>query len=322
MPQYTTGPEAPGLVQSSKTDRKPSHRVFVFADLVKVKAEPGSVTSRTLHMQKAPGRSDRPVTEFTPKSRKQMLERLAMARNLGPGYFITLTYPSRFTHKPQEVKRHLANFRKALLRRYPGAGAFWRMELKKRLSGPSQGLLVPHFHLLVFGLKPEERVKFRHWLKWSWWRIVGSGDRKHLKAGTQADPITTRKHATRYAAKYAAKAADDQDSTLVLFQGWNSPGRFWGWFGNLDFQAAAEFVLSSPGHVDLKRLVRAWLRSQGKGYAKRLARIDVNYGWSAFGLGDQSRDRAGPLEESTIWRMLEAIESKTASVGVLAVCTT
>jgi len=282
-----------------------SREVSIYADLVKAAKAPRESAS-AIDNKKIAGLGSRgAVSDFSRRSRKRMLEKLAMLRDASGGYFVTLTYPGRWMWTPADCKRHLHNFSKALLRRFPGSGAFWRMELKPRLSGESEGELVPHFHLLIFGVTSPSLAYLRRWISVSWSRIVAYPDSVPTKVRTQCDEITSRKHASRYASKYAAKEAD---GTLVLFQSENSEtwGRHWGTFGTLDLAEVMRVNLNQRQLINFKRLVRSWLRSKGSRYAKRLSNIRQDFGFSAFGLGDLSNELVGDLFEATITRMLFA----------------
>ena len=308
MNQCTTPDKhsADWLVQSHKNGRAPDFpplghaEVSVYADVLKV------------HVPCAPGQKARPrgdrqqIIAFTKRSRKNMLEKLAKVRNPTGGLFCTLTYPGEFGYSPSQVKDHLKRFRKRLLRRFPDAGVFWRMELKERLSGASMGQIAPHFHLLVFLREAAiPLVDFRVWLARTWWECVGSGSLDHLAAGTQADLILNRAHAQRYASKYAAK--EDDDSTVVLFQNWNSWGRRWGTFGEFDLSEAMKVTVSLNQLPELRRMASKLLKSKGRAYGRRLKRANGNQGFTVFGLGDLSFGGWEHFTDSTITRMLLAL---------------
>lgn len=290
------------LVQSHISDREDFSTSFeaeitIFADLVKVDVD--------CQATRRGGGQRSIISDFSAQSRKRMLERLAMLRDTSGGFFVTLTYPGRFAWSPEECKVHLANFRKALLRRFPGCGAFWRMEIKPRQSGESQGELVPHFHLLIFGVNPPSLAYMRRWINVTWSRVAAYPDSPPQKLRTQCDEITSRRHAAAYASKYAAKL---EDCNKELFQSENSQswGRHWGVFGALDFSPVMVVTLPGSALVRFKRLVRGWLKSRGSNYYKRLARIRQDFGFSAFGLGDLSPGSSGDMFGGTIARMILA----------------
>jgi hypothetical protein len=76
-------------------------------------------------------------------------------------YFVTMTLPDEVfddncTTFAKSAKSWLDAWVKRLVRVCPTAAGFWRIEWQTRKSGPYEGKLVPHFHLLVWGLP--ERV--------------------------------------------------------------------------------------------------------------------------------------------------------------------
>jgi len=301
---HPSQPREAVLVQCAISHRD-EFEVSVFADLAVVKR-------RHLHSEIEPDEIDKPeykrgkVTTFSRRSRKRMLEKLAKLRDASSGHFITLTYPGRFDWSPSDVKRHLDNFSKALLRRFPGCGAFWRMEIKPRQSGESEGEPVPHFHILLFGANPPSLAYMRRWIQVTWSRIAAYPDSEPQKLRTQCDEITSRRHAASYASKYAAKEAD---STLVLYPQWIELGwgRHWGTFGALNLDETMNVTLDQHELIQFKRLVRNWMKSRGARYAKKLAHFRADFGFSAFGLGDMSPGGGGELFGATITRMLLAV---------------
>lgn len=75
--------------------------------------------------------------------------------------FVTLTLPDDVFQDDvrafaKTAKLHLDVLLKRLHRACPSACGFWRIEWKARKSGTHEGKLVPHFHLLVWGLPQRE----------------------------------------------------------------------------------------------------------------------------------------------------------------------
>jgi hypothetical protein len=103
---------------------------------------------------------------FSFGSRRRMLDRLnsvSVAAKLP--YFATMTLPDdvfddNCASFAKSAKCWLDTFSKRLLRVCPEACGFWRIEWQTRKSGIYEGKLVPHFHLLVWGL-PERSLGFR-----------------------------------------------------------------------------------------------------------------------------------------------------------------
>lgn len=101
---------------------------------------------------------------FSYSSRKRMMNSMNSVSCGAPlPAFVTLTFPDIVLAPffsgdglgvlAQYSKRQLDSFVKRLLRVSPGASAFWRLEWQSRKSGDFEGWLVPHFHLMVWGLE-------------------------------------------------------------------------------------------------------------------------------------------------------------------------
>lgn len=123
---------------------------------------------------------------------------------------ITLTYPAQFPSNGKTVKHHLELMREWF--RYRGVSAFWFLEFQARGA--------PHFHL--FTDNPVDAKE----LSRKWYEVVGSGDEKHLRAGTQIQRIRKPYAIAAYAAKYATKAEQK-----AVPSDYSNVGRFWGGFG-------------------------------------------------------------------------------------------
>lgn len=210
------------------------------------------------------------ITDFSNRSRKRMLEATAMVRQDWQ-WFVTLTYPGKF-ERFGLVKRDLDSLLKAIARQFPNAGALWRMELKPRQSGASEGEIVPHFHILLTGTGENiTESSIRRWIKASWSRIVGESVR------TQCDKIYSRSMAVSYVAKYAAKPSD-----------YTQPGewgRHWGQRGELDKTPIITMNITTMEYIELRRYWRKWLKRRKNRFVDRLARIPIYHSCSVFGLG-------------------------------------
>jgi len=150
---------------------------------------------------------------ITGMSRKSMSALKETARNVtGLSAMLTLTYPAEFPCNGKIVKNHLALIRKWLT--YRGIGAFWFLEFQRRGA--------PHFHLFTTATVEKQD------LSEAWYKIVGSGDEKHLRAGTKVELIRKPHAIASYAAKYASKAEQKE-----VPEGYEEVGRFWGNFGGV-----------------------------------------------------------------------------------------
>lgn len=168
-----------------------------------------------------PARKDPPprgeITQWSKKSR-QRLAFVATNTDVKFRTMITLTYPQEFPSDGQTVKRHLDSFLKWLRRETGGMDYLWFLEFQKRGA--------PHFHILYSAQwdrrrREEKALRFR--VSCAWYRIVGSGDIKHLWAGCRTERIRKENGARNYAVKYASKM---QQKTVP--EGYRNVGRLWG----------------------------------------------------------------------------------------------
>lgn len=146
---------------------------------------------------------------------------------------VTLTYPCGYPSDGRTVKEHLRRFLQEYRRECYRSGcderawsAFWFLEF--------QGRGAPHFHIFATdGVRKE-------WVSQTWFRIVGSEDLRHLRAGTKIESIREgRRGIVSYAAKYAAKNEQKQ-----VPEDYEHVGRFWGVSGLRALMAASCYVES------------------------------------------------------------------------------
>lgn len=236
------------------------------------------------------------IVGFTPASRKRMLEWFARVRNFRKPLFVTLTYPAVWSNNPKRWKRDLDTFLKRLVYIAPRCFGVWRIEPQERGA--------PHFHLLLTN-HPSTVSRFIRWVKLSWYKVVGSGDEKHLKAGTRVEKLFNRQHAMFYCSKYAGKVEREEyqfrttDGEVIELV-----GKHWGVFNReaADTEQSAEYTLTPQEQVELRRTMARWLKSKGSHYGKMLSKMHPKVGFSIFGLGDAEVD----VHRLTIYRMLLA----------------
>lgn len=181
------------------------------------------------------------VKAFSKASRNRLRQTCHRIRRDSLPIFVTLTYPGEFPTDAREWKRHLNNLHRGFDRVGRGRlGGIWKLEPQRRGA--------PHFHILLWGVKNLRR--FRQWLALAWYRTVGSGDLRHLRAGTQAAEIRSHRGVIAYASKYMGKLIDGA--------GWENPGRFWGIL-NRDAIPWAEAVIAQVPAWFAHKLKR-WLR--------------------------------------------------------------
>jgi hypothetical protein len=232
-------------------------------------------------------------------------------------YFVTLTYPKIYANDWHIWKRDMEAFRKRIGRKYPHLiGYCWRMEFQERGA--------PHFHLIMAmdqevctcGGGERKLVKKNGKQEWRWvhkygckigpfrseianmWpEIVREGYRTsggdmeaysvhfelNKEAGTGVEAMMNRKQVMCYVSKYMAKT--DQANAP---ESW---GRSWGFInanGSLDFSPVETVTLQYEEAVMLKRLIKRWLKSRGKGRYAEMLNMRSNY--SILGLGADSEN--------------------------------
>lgn len=184
------------------------------------------------------GRNRGSITDFSYKSH-QNLKRTVFGidiRLAGLPLFGHLTYPGEFTGDARRWKRDLDTWIKAIVRKWPEIWGPWKLEFQQRGA--------PHFHVLLWGgpemetmevydvqkrrmirIARPDSMKNREiydWFSNTWYRIVGSGDEKHLRSGTTIQPIQSVNGVLHYTAKYLAKMEDGKFTPPEFV------GRFWG----------------------------------------------------------------------------------------------
>lgn len=212
---------------------------------------------------------------FSPASRRRLLQETAKIDSRIRPLFITLTYPDNYPDSPDTWKAHLRAFQARMSRKYPDMAAIWRMELIDRKSGVNVGRVVPHFHIITWPNSPDldanEKLtaktlkKFRGWVSWAWFQIVGSGDDRHLRAGTNVKAIYNAQGIKRYISKYVAKAAKvaeivDLDTGEIVPAFPDGVGRLWGVWGkeNLPLSGVVRLILPAAQAFAVMRAFKSW----------------------------------------------------------------
>ena len=177
---------------------------------------------------------------------------------------ITLTYPGDWETvcpDPATLKAHLDAFARRYLRAFGvKLHCVWKREFQRRGA--------PHLHLLVV---TEGRTLAGHglhrWVSRAWFDVVGSGDRRHLRAGTRCDwaqglRMSDAHRAAAYFSGYTA--SKDKDYQEVLPYGWRnengSAGRWWGVRGFKPLTAQVRITATAQIHI--RRLMRGALGAQ------------------------------------------------------------
>jgi len=177
------------------------------------------------------------ITKFSRASARRLF---FTARNLpNLEIMLTLTYPREFPMDGRAVKDHWRRFRQWMVRNNATSG-LWVLEFQERGA--------PHFH--VFLTEPLDR----HAVSAAWFRIVGSGDPKHLAAGTRIETFRYPPALGGYVMKYAAKLQQKE-----VPPEYEAVGRFWGTWGSPDITRNVRLPLRSA-----KQLVRIIRRAHIK----------------------------------------------------------
>jgi len=180
------------------------------------------------------------VRGFSRQSRKRLIDLIHQVdrKRTNVPLFCTLTYPREWPGDWREYKGHLHTWLKRLERRYPGVSCIWRLEYQQRGA--------PHYHLLVFGV----RYLPQKWVSRTWFEVVGSGDDRHLAAGTEVATVRTWRGAAFYVSKYLGKVC--QFGTVET-------GRMWGVRGTLPIELET-FALTWHQWHRARRVLRRWLK--------------------------------------------------------------
>lgn len=169
------------------------------------------------------------------------IDRTAAAEAL----FVTLTYPLAFEVTFAESRVHWDRFVKRLQRRYPRVSVVWRVELTPK------GQI--HRHLIVYNVG---YIPY-YWVALAWYQVVGTGNVEHFEAGTEVRAVKNYRQTLAYAAKYAAKVADDETN--------GTEGRVWGIIGRKYLPASViQWELDGRGETRLVGLIQHLARSRSR----------------------------------------------------------
>ena len=149
------------------------------------------------------------VSSFSDRSRGRLLFTAFNASVDWVG-FAVLTYPGEFSNDGRKVKRDIHTLCKRIRREF-GASYLWGIEFQTRGA--------PHVNFLFDKFIPKDILS-----RW-WFEIVGSGDEKHLSAGTRIEFCKSSEQAAGYmAAAYSAKKSVQK----TVPEDFKNVGRFWG----------------------------------------------------------------------------------------------
>lgn len=289
----------------------------VYADMAQLKVLPDTMRKTVVKVTEKREK----ITTFSKKSRARMFRTVAKIRNLRSAIWFCITYPDNFTFTPEQVKKHFNIFKKRWFRAYPDTGWIWRLEIERRKSGTCEGMLVPHFHVIVLHQHWIDIKKVIQDVRDDWNEIVAPEDEAHYKASTRVELLQNRKHVIQYVSKYVGKAQEDKPQRDE-FQNW---GRYWGVCGKVDLKPIFEGFLTYPQFAEMRRNLSSLMaarakkdaqriaakkgiepkeaRLRAKKYAKRIKKGGRFKGTSVLGCGDQSNG-IGREDCATIWKVV------------------
>lgn len=192
------------------------------------------------------------VTEFSKASRKR-LAFVASNTDVEFTTMITLTYPGQFPTEGTQVKRHLRNFLDWIRKDQQAPDYLWFLEFQARGA--------PHIHILLAFPWPRTRAEIRglrHRVSATWYRIVASGDPRHLQAGTSVEKLRSRDGGARYAVKYAQKMRQKK-----VPEAYQDCGRFWGHSRNVKPQARSSYRCTED---DIRGVLDRWKYYRGEDF--------------------------------------------------------
>lgn len=214
----------------------------------------------------------RPIREWSAKSRREAWKQVSAVpwRECSDLALITLTYPGNPIWVPfsgADAKRDLRAWIKRMGRAYGAVAGLWKQEFQRRGA--------VHFHIWMKGprgwLNDLTSVRWR--VAEEWFKVVQSGMVEHLYAGTSVERIETQRSDGRlpshYFKSYISKRGRKEYQNQVPAD-FESPGRFWGFFGELGPAWSERVEVEAVHVVRLLRVMRKLVRSRsGRKYRLR-----------------------------------------------------
>jgi hypothetical protein len=205
------------------------------------------------------------VDGFSAAARLRLLKRIATIdwSGIPMSIFITLTYPDdcaerTYQQRGQDRYLFMRHVEKYLGRKVCGV---WRVEWEPRRSGYCKGMILPHYHILLFG------VPFVHYKEINkWWKGVLHHD-GYVR--TEVKRAASPKVAGMYVAKYMSKKTER--ASLVNAAYLNNPGRHYGYHRASMIPSHLEQWLDNPTDEQVAELtafaneVLPWLNKHHTG---------------------------------------------------------
>lgn len=195
------------------------------------------------------------IVKYTERSAKRLRHILRNSEDIWKT-MIDLTYPANFPYNGRKIKEHLNTFLQWLRRK--NIKYVWVLEFQERGA--------PHYHIVV-----NADFVDKNELSERWYKIVGSGDEKHLRAGTRINAIRSKKGISGYLVSYFKKYNQKTPP-----EGFENVGRFWGNSRNLlvyeTYQKVGHFF-KLVWHI---KLLRNW-------YKAHLRKFGIKWKWKGKG---------------------------------------
>lgn len=194
------------------------------------------------------------IVKFSKKSAKRLRHIIRNSEDTWK-VFITLTYPQNFPCNGKETKVHLNSFLQYLRRKK--IKYVWVLEFQARGA--------PHYHIITSDHIQKEE------LSECWYTIVGSGDEKHLKAGTGISSIQSKRQLHGYLSNYVEKLEQKTPPA-----GFENVGRFWGATrGLLTFQMYQQ-INHYYKLALMTKIIRKWRKAH-------LRQFGIKWKWKGLG---------------------------------------
>ena len=194
------------------------------------------------------------IVKFSKRSAKRLRFVIRNSEDLWKA-FVTLTYPAAFPCDGKKTKKHLNAFLQYLRRK--GIKFTWVLEFQLRGA--------PHYHIVISDFIHKDD------LSRVWFKIVGSGDEKHLRAGTGIEAIKSKGHLYGYLSNYVKKLEQKTPP-----EGFENVGRFWGASRKLLTCAIYQKINHYYKLARMIRLIHKW-------YKAHLRQFGIKWKWRGQG---------------------------------------
>jgi hypothetical protein len=203
------------------------------------------------------------ITTFSSRARSNMIRFLCRIDYEVEGlpWFMTLTWPGLFSGDWREWKRCKRAIEKRLRRKLGKAfKGVCRLEPQERGA--------PHLSYMVWGCKFLDTKEGKAWLSRAWYEVVGSGDLKHLKAGTQVQRVESMDRLQKYVCKYQSKKTKGDKNEFFDYP----VGRYWWHFGNIQMVENDVRTLSPETFYQLRRVIKGLYKAKWRARGKKARR--------------------------------------------------